>query len=86
MPPSLGKSTLVLRIFPIWLLTRDTDYEVILKSYGDRLADEHSAGARQMIADNTDLLSFRLAEDKKSVGRWKVDVRRGACLTLWLRD
>ena len=80
MPPRLGKSTLVSRVFPVWLLMRDPDAEVILKSYGDTLAEEHSAAARALIAEHSSALGFSLAEDKKSVGRWRVDGRRGGML------
>jgi hypothetical protein len=79
-PPRLGKSTLVSRIFPIWLLMRDPDCEIILKSYGDQLAEEHSAAARSLIAEHSSALGFALAEDRKSVGRWRVDGRRGGML------
>ncbi len=59
-PPRTGKSTLVSRIFPVWLLMRDPDSELILKSYGDQLAEEHSAilssttgfGANYLIVDD----------------------------------
>lgn len=80
MPPRLGKSTLVSRIFPVWLLMRDPDCEIILKSYGDQLAEEHSAAARALIAEHSAALGFALAEDRKSVGRWRVDGRRGGML------
>ncbi|TDZ77069.1 terminase large subunit domain-containing protein [Mycobacteroides salmoniphilum] len=79
-PPRTGKSTLVSRIFPVWLLMRDPDAEVILKSYGDQLAEEHSAAARALITEHSATLGFTLAEDKKSVGRWRVDGRRGGML------
>ncbi len=80
MPPRLGKSTLVSRAFPVWLLMRDPDCEIILKSYGDQLAEEHSAAARALIAEHSAALGFSLAEDRKSVGRWRVDGRRGGML------
>lgn len=79
-PPRTGKSTLVSRIFPVWLLMRDPDAEVILKSYGDQLAEEHSAAARALIAEHRDLLGFELAEDKKSIGRWRTKGHRGGML------
>ncbi|WP_234802636.1 terminase large subunit domain-containing protein [Mycobacteroides salmoniphilum] len=79
-PPRTGKSTLVSRIFPVWLLMRNPDSELILKSYGDTLAEEHSAAARALIAEHHDLLGFELAQDKAAVGRWRVDGRRGGML------
>lgn len=51
MPPRTGKSVQTSQVFPVWLLSRDPDAEVIVKSYGDALAEEHSAAAR-LIAEN----------------------------------
>lgn len=34
MPPRTGKSVLVSQVFPVWLLSRDPDAEIIVKSYG----------------------------------------------------
>jgi hypothetical protein len=79
-PPRTGKSTLVSRVFPVWLLMRDPDAEVILKSYGDTLAEEHSAAARRTISEHRALLGFELAPDKAAVGRWRVQGRRGGML------
>jgi hypothetical protein len=79
-PPRLGKSTLVSRIFPIWLLARDPDCEIILKSYGDQLAEEHSAAARALIAEHSATLGVSLAPDRKAVGRWLVEGHRGGML------
>ncbi|CAN3128595.1 hypothetical protein ACNUDN_11800 [Mycobacterium sp. smrl_JER01] len=79
-PPRTGKSVLVSQVFPVWLLARDPDTEIIVKSYGDDLAEEHSAAARRMVADNADLVGITLAQDKKAVGRWRVQDHRGGML------
>lgn len=80
MPPRTGKSVLTSQVFPTWLLMRDPDAEVILKSYGDSLAEEHSAAARRLIAENPDVVQIALAQDKQAVGRWRVDGHRGGML------
>ncbi|MFA1701645.1 terminase large subunit domain-containing protein [Mycobacterium intracellulare] len=80
MPPRTGKSVLVSQVFPVWLLSRNPDAELILKSYGDALAEEHSAAARRMIADNAALVGIELAADKQAVGRWRVAGHRGGML------
>lgn len=79
-PPRTGKSVLVSQVFPVWLLARDPDCEIIVKSYGDDLAEEHSAAARRMVAENADLVGITLAADKKAVGRWRVQGHRGGML------
>lgn len=80
-PPRTGKSVLVSQVFPVWLLARDPDAEIIVKSYGDALAEEHSAAARRLIAENRELLGgVELAPDKQAVGRWRVAGHRGGML------
>lgn len=80
MPPRTGKSVLTSRVFPVWLLSRDPDAEIIVKSYGDALAEEHSAAARRLIAENAGLVGIDLAPDKQAVGRWRVAGHRGGML------
>ncbi|WP_074404875.1 terminase large subunit domain-containing protein [Mycolicibacterium fortuitum] len=79
-PPRTGKSVLVSQVLPVWALMRNPDTEVIVKSYGDDLAEEHSAAARRLVADNPELVGISLAADKKAVGRWRVEGHRGGML------
>lgn len=79
-PPRTGKSVLVSQVFPVWLLARNPDAEIIVKSYADALAEEHSREARRLIAENRDQLGIELAEDKAAVGRWRVAGHRGGML------
>lgn len=53
---------------------------MIVKSYGDELAEEHSREARRLIAGHPGLLGVELAQDKSAVGRWRVAGRRGGLL------
>ncbi|WP_137147101.1 terminase large subunit domain-containing protein [Mycolicibacterium sp. CR10] len=80
MPPRSGKSVLTSQVFPVWLLSRDPDAEIIVKSYGDALAEEHSAAARRLIAENPDVVGIELAQDKAAVSRWRVAGHRGGML------
>ena len=79
-PPRTGKSVLTSQVLPVWALMRNPDTEVVVKSYGDDLAEEHSAAARRLITEHRDMLGFDLAADKKAVGRWRVDGHRGGML------
>jgi hypothetical protein len=79
-PPRTGKSVLVSQIGPVFALSRDPDAQVIVKSYGDELAEEHSREARRLIAGHPDLLGIELAQDKSAVGRWRVAGHRGGLL------
>ncbi|BBY84703.1 terminase large subunit domain-containing protein [Mycolicibacterium tokaiense] len=80
MPPRTGKSWLTSQVFPVWQLSRDPDAEIIVKSYGDALAEEHSAAARRLIADHAEVVGIELAQDKQAVGRWRVAGHRGGML------
>ncbi|OBJ46855.1 hypothetical protein A5630_10910 [Mycolicibacterium mucogenicum] len=80
MPPRTGKSVLTSQVFPVWQLSRDHDAEIIVKSYGDPLAEEHSAAARRLVRENPEVVGIELAEDKKAVGRWRVAGHRGGML------
>lgn len=79
-PPRTGKSVLTSQVLPVWALMNNPDTEVVVKSYGDDLAEEHSAAARRMIAEHPEVTGITLAADKRSVGRWRVEGRRGGML------
>ncbi|AMU48368.1 terminase large subunit domain-containing protein [Mycobacteroides abscessus] len=79
-PPRTGKSVLTSQVLPVWALMRDPDTEVVVKSYGDDLAEEHSSAARRMISEHPELVGISLAADKKAVGRWRVEGHRGGML------
>jgi hypothetical protein len=80
MPPRTGKSVLTSQVFPVWMLARDPSAEIIVKSYGDALAEEHSAAARRLISENPGVVGIELAADKQAVGRWRVAGHRGGML------
>ncbi|MGU3501890.1 terminase large subunit domain-containing protein [Mycobacterium sp. C31M] len=79
-PPRTGKSVLVSQVGTVFALSVNPEGQVILKSYADSLAEEHSREARRLIAENPDLLGFQLAADKTSAGRWQVAGHRGGLL------
>lgn len=80
MPPRTGKSVLTSQVFPVWQLARHHDAEIIVKSYGDQLAEEHSAAARRLIIEHPEVVGIELAQDKQAVGRWRVAGHRGGML------
>nr|MCH9728738.1 hypothetical protein [Actinomycetes bacterium] len=79
-PPRTGKSVQASIIAPVFALMADPDSSVIVSSYADQLAEEHSREARRIVAERSGLLGFDLAQDKSAVGRWKVAGRRGGML------
>jgi hypothetical protein len=80
VPPREGKSTLVSQIGPPFALMTDPDSQVVLVSYADALAQEHSGEARARITEHAALLGYQLRADKQAVGRWKVDGHAGGLL------
>jgi len=48
LPPRHGKSTLLCTRFPVWHLGRNPDHEVVIATYGQTLADDHSRAARRV--------------------------------------
>ncbi len=79
-PPRTGKSQLVSVIGPLWALSRNSDTRIILASYADTLAQEHSHAARALIAEHAGELGFALRPDKTAVGRWLLDGHNGGLL------
>lgn len=79
-PPRTGKSRLLAVWTVVWALARDPDAAVVLVSYSDELAQEHSREARRLVAEHADVLRFALSPDKTAVGRWQVAGRAGGLL------
>ena len=80
VPPRESKSTTVAVAGTLWALFRNPDAKIILASYGDDLAREHSHAARALVAEHADDLGFRLSPDKTATGRWLIDGHRGGLL------
>jgi hypothetical protein len=81
-PPRESKSTTVAVIGTLFALMRDPGERVILASYADSLAWEHSRTARALIEEHQQLLGFRLSADKTSAARWAVDAHTGGLLAV----
>ncbi len=80
MPPRTGKSQLASVVAPLFALMLDPDASVVVKSYGDALAQEHSGQARRLVGDYAGLLGFSVDQSKSAVDRWLVAGRRGGVL------
>ncbi|PBD11485.1 terminase family protein [Mycobacterium avium subsp. hominissuis] len=79
-PPRTGKSRLLAIWTVVWALMRDPDTQIVLVSYSDELAQEHSREARRIINEHSAFLGIRLSQDKTAVGRWRVDGHAGGLL------
>lgn len=79
-PPRAGKSRLLSVWLIVWCLHSDPDREVLLTSYSDDLAQSHSREVRALINEHGAELGISIASDKSSVGRWRIEGRRGGLL------
>ena len=80
LPPRAGKSQLASRNFPAWHLGHNPSHEIILASYGDTLASEHSRHARDIATSQEFRRTFPLAvPDRKrtSAANWGFKVENG---------
>ncbi|WP_349268964.1 hypothetical protein MPNTM1_04185 [Mycolicibacterium parafortuitum] len=78
-PPRTGKSVLTSQVGTVFALAANPDAMIILRSYSDSLAEEHSRAARRLIEDHGELLGISLS-DKASVSRWQLANARGGLL------
>lgn len=89
MPPRSGKSELVSRRFPPWVLGRNPDWSVILTSYGADLAEELSGDARGLVQSEEYQEVFglesavdprdavELEKGRKALSHWRIQGKRG---------
>lgn len=74
IPPGYAKSYLCSRCFPAWILLRHPDWEFLLTSYGDALAEEHAAAARQFYTYWAPKITGATVDQRsQAVDRWLVD-------------
>lgn len=73
LPPRGGKSELVSRRFPCWVMGRNPGFEIIAASYGYSLAEEMSRDARQIVEGDAYARLFpdcRMDATSSAVDRW----------------
>lgn len=70
MPPRAGKSHLVSRYVPLWLLRRHPEWEIITASYDRGLTTEWARNIRETIEERPDL-GIALKKDGGAGGRWE---------------
>lgn len=76
-PPRTGKSEVISVVGPAWANVHRPGIEVMLASYSDTLATEHSRKSRRLIVDHGDELGVRLSGDKTAVGHWTTSYGTG---------
>ena len=70
MPPRHGKSTLLSKYGPVWLLRRHPEWSIVTASHDGALVAGWAAAARKIIEEKPDL-GIELAKDGGAGGRWE---------------
>lgn len=77
MPPQEGKSSLVSRVFPLWLLHRQPDTRLVLASYEANVARRMSRMARDDLVLHSAALGLQVRGDVSSQIEWQLDGHDG---------
>lgn len=78
MPPQEGKSELVSRRFPLWLLTRDPELRIAIASYEHGVARRWGRAIRNDIATHGQLLGFGVRSDTSAAHEWQLEGHRAS--------
>lgn len=78
LPPRYGKSEVISKKAPAWILGRNPEWEIILSSYAADLAFDFSRIARDTFREwGPRLWGVELSSDSGAVGRWGIQGHRG---------
>lgn len=58
-PPRTAKSSTITLSFPFWLILLNPEFNILIVTYNDKLANRFGARLRQLFIDNEDLLASR---------------------------
>lgn len=73
IPPRHGKSDVISRRFPAWLMLQDPDLEIILSSYNFELASSFSFEVRQIVRDVLGpLYGLQISPGRSKIGSWRL--------------
>ena len=70
MPPRSGKSTMTSMYFPLWLLRRHPEWDIVMTSYAESLTLGWAKNIRYLIENRPDL-GIALKRDAGALGRWE---------------
>ena len=70
MPPRHGKSEMVSKWFPVWYLENFPDRKVVLCSYEADFAAKWGGKARDIVAENQEVLSLRFKNKNPAMHHW----------------
>ena len=70
MPPGSAKSTYATVLYPAWYLVRG-GAAIIAASHTAELAERWGRRTRNLIAEHSAILGYRLSADSQAAGRWE---------------
>ncbi|CAN5388386.1 phage terminase large subunit [soil metagenome] len=81
-PPQEGKTSLVGRAFPLWLLTHRPELRIVIASYEAEIALRNGRAIRDEITSNSGRdgtldLGLRIRGSEKAAARWSLDGHEG---------
>lgn len=77
-PPQFGKSTLISRLFPAWLLMLSPASKLIALSYDSGLVEAHSETARDIVKEfGPRLTGVQVRSDTRAKSRWSLSGTAG---------
>ena len=77
MPPGSAKSTYASQVFPAWWFHRHPQTQVIACSHTQELATHFGRAVRNLAAEQSDLLGYRIRRDNHAAHRFETDQRGG---------
>ena len=87
LPPRYGKSEVISKKAPAWILGRNPEWEIILASYAADLAFDFSRIARDTFREwGPRLWGVELSSDSGAVGRWGIQGHRGGLVAAGVGD
>jgi len=78
LPYRHGKSDIISRRFPVWMLGRNPDSEIILACYSDQLASDLSRKARECFRETSWVFGTALSVESSAVNHWEISDHKGS--------
>lgn len=75
MPPRTGKSEIISKHLPVWLLRQVPTWKIILMSYSPQLATAWSREVRRAVEEHGPELGLQVASDAGAVGDWETTMK-----------
>ena len=72
MPPGSAKSTYASVLFPTWVLSQHSNWNILAASHSVELAEKWGRRVRNLVKEYEAVLDIGLSDDSTSAGRWSL--------------